>query len=272
MDSAVSALQETFSTNNDWAEWSTLVIAVGLLGELLILFAFSKEMSGLEKTLLVIANFVIFAGVGGEYHFGSKANEAGKEIQRLSNEKIAALTDDAEKQKKDTATADEKIKTLDKDIESLKGDNLEKEKEIVDLQKQLADAQRHIAARDISDDRRAKFVNSIKGHKRTVTLILPDDQEARAFGVELVQPMLEKAGFVVKIEDLQGTSKHVGIIVCDNGAGEIKLHQAFIRAKIPARLFTPKAPDYPDFCHPRLVGAATFRVFIGQRDIPLAPH
>jgi hypothetical protein len=44
-------------------------------------------------------------------------------------------------------------------------------------------------------------VDSIEGRQRTITLILPDDQEARAFGAERVQPTLKKAGFTVNIED-----------------------------------------------------------------------
>lgn len=89
-DAAVAALQGTFSTSNALSEWSALIVAIGLLVELIVLFVFSKGMRASEKAFLVLGNVLIVAGVLGEWRYGGRAADAAAKLQTNANAKIAA--------------------------------------------------------------------------------------------------------------------------------------------------------------------------------------
>jgi hypothetical protein len=55
-DTELSALESLISAKNDLAGWSEIAVVVGLAIELVVLFAFAKEIGRLEKGLLIIAN------------------------------------------------------------------------------------------------------------------------------------------------------------------------------------------------------------------------
>jgi hypothetical protein len=90
-----SVLGVAFDAANANAEWSTLIVAVGIVVEVAVLFIFSKEMSTREKALLIFANILVVGGVGGEYIFGKRASDAASQLQRISDERVATLNDRA---------------------------------------------------------------------------------------------------------------------------------------------------------------------------------
>ena len=85
----VSSLKATFETNRNWAEWATVVVFFGLLGDIFVLFGFSKDKPKPEIWLTFVCTLVIAAGVYGEYAFGHRAAAAASELQRSSEAQIA---------------------------------------------------------------------------------------------------------------------------------------------------------------------------------------
>jgi hypothetical protein len=115
MEAEISALKLAFSTNNEWFEWSTIVVLAGLVFELVTLLAFHKTASWREKSILIAGTLIIAIGVAGEWHFGSKASVAALRLQAISDEKVATLGKDAADAKKDAANAIEGAAKLEKE-------------------------------------------------------------------------------------------------------------------------------------------------------------
>lgn len=80
------ALRLYLSTNAYWAEWSTLAVFVGLLGDIFVIIWFDlrdPDKSRREIWLAGIASVVIAAGVLGEWRFGHRATDASSQIQAV---------------------------------------------------------------------------------------------------------------------------------------------------------------------------------------------
>ena|ERR1700730_5400714 len=72
----VPSLRAAFDTASRYSEWSIIAVTTGVFIEFLALFIFSKEMPPLEKGVMIFATFLIVAGCGGEFIFGSRASDA----------------------------------------------------------------------------------------------------------------------------------------------------------------------------------------------------
>jgi hypothetical protein len=73
-----------------WSGHATLLILAGIVLELIALYVFTKEMSWIEKAVISTANIVIGIGLVIEYRCIGRAKIATAELQRLSDEKVAA--------------------------------------------------------------------------------------------------------------------------------------------------------------------------------------
>jgi hypothetical protein len=96
--SEIESLKTAFSTNTYWAEWSTLIVFIGLLGDILVILIFDlfdREKSRWEVLLATIASLVITIGVYGEYTFTRKATNSSLQLQAKSDKEIADLNKDA---------------------------------------------------------------------------------------------------------------------------------------------------------------------------------
>ena len=60
------ALKAVFATNRTWSEWATVAVFIGLLGDILVIFLFSKDKPKSETWLAFLCTFIIAAGVYGE--------------------------------------------------------------------------------------------------------------------------------------------------------------------------------------------------------------
>ena len=92
----IGSARAAFDTASGYAEWATIIVALGVFIELMALFVFSQEMPPLEKAVMIFATLLIVAGCGGEYMFGSRANDAAAQLQQASDRQIARLKSDAE--------------------------------------------------------------------------------------------------------------------------------------------------------------------------------
>jgi len=255
-----------------------MLVIIGVVGEVIfdgLIFGFSGRLTVIQDTAVEQATISASAATknaGIANKAAGEANErAGKADERagLANKAAGEAYKLAGEANERAGQAHERAGQLEVRAEEVRQENLKLQRQVVDLRTRQAEQEKKISVRDISDANQEIFTGSIAGNKRPITLILPDDQEARAYGDERVKPMLQGAGFVVKPEDLKGTSKYVGIIVCDNGAQEVKIFQALRKAKIQARLFSERKKDRPDFCNQPFAGAQTARVFVGQRPVPI---
>jgi hypothetical protein len=125
-DAAVSATQAAFDSANFWSGWATIIVAVGVLIEFIVLFIFSKAMDWREKACLAIASGLIVVGVVGEWWYGGKAVTASEALQADASEKAANATRDA-------GIANERAAALEKQAAELRNKNLALESEVLTL-------------------------------------------------------------------------------------------------------------------------------------------
>jgi len=91
----VESLKIAFSTASTLNEWATVVVVLGVVLELAALLIFGKDMSRVEKMMLVVGSVLVVLGVGGEYIFGGRASAAAARLQQISDEKITEVKSDA---------------------------------------------------------------------------------------------------------------------------------------------------------------------------------
>jgi hypothetical protein len=72
---------------------------------IVVLLVFSEDKSRWETGLMIVATAVIALGVWGEILFSRKAEEAGDELQRVSDEKVAEALERAATLEKEAADA-----------------------------------------------------------------------------------------------------------------------------------------------------------------------
>jgi hypothetical protein len=77
--------------------WSERFLLGGLFLEVVLLLLFSRDKSWCETASVIFANLLVFAGVSGEAYFGGKAKDAAKELDRLSQERVAEAERETEK-------------------------------------------------------------------------------------------------------------------------------------------------------------------------------
>ena len=180
MDSEISALKLAFSSNNDWFEYSTVVVLAGLVFELVVLFALHKTASWREKSVLIAGTLIIAIGVAGEWHFGSKATAAALRLQAIADEKVAMLASE-------TASANEAAGKANERAAELK----------LALEKEIAARQ----PRRITAAQREQIVEALKLEPKgpiSVTWKL-FDEEAVQFGKDVLET-LRAAGYDPKEE------------------------------------------------------------------------
>lgn len=101
----IEALRSLASHNQSLADWSTLIVVLGLIGEIIVTFAYAKGKPLSEIVFGVICGIVIAIGVFGEYSYGSRAAHANTELRRISDLKIADLNNKAADAERDSAQA-----------------------------------------------------------------------------------------------------------------------------------------------------------------------
>jgi hypothetical protein len=115
----LESLRRAFSNGTYWSEWATLLVFVGLVGDILVilLFDFSdKEKSRGEIAIAGIASLVIALGVWGEAHFGNRATNAAIQIQGLLGKEAADANERAARAEKATANARLEAAKIEKDV------------------------------------------------------------------------------------------------------------------------------------------------------------
>lgn len=129
----IEALKALAAHGQSWADWSTLIVFLGLLGEIAIAFAYTKDKPRSEIIWGIVCGVVIAAGVYGEYRYGSKAARANLELQRISELMVANLNREA-------GEAIERAANVEKELASAKKDAAVARKDAEGFQLQIASA------------------------------------------------------------------------------------------------------------------------------------
>jgi hypothetical protein len=194
MESEVAALKLAFSINNEWFEWSTVVVLAGLVFELVTLLIFHKTASWREKSILIAGTLFIAIGVAGEWHFGSKASAAASRLQAISDQKVATLAKDAASAKKDAANAIARAAKLEEEAAAFG-------KQIADANARVSEAQAALvkakAPRTLGVPRQQFIADAIRpfAGQRYWVAISPAADDGPAFW-ESLYATLKGAGWV----------------------------------------------------------------------------
>ena len=87
----VATVRAAFDAASWYSEVSTIAVTVGVFIEFVALFIFSRDMPPTEKAVMILATLLIVAGCGGEFVFGSRANDAAVQLQQAADQQIAGL-------------------------------------------------------------------------------------------------------------------------------------------------------------------------------------
>jgi hypothetical protein len=87
MDKA--ALDVLFETYDWWMGFSTIVVAVGILGELILPFIFEREKKPIAEIVLsVFFGAIVFGGVLGEYQVGTRLSGVARQRRDLTDKEV----------------------------------------------------------------------------------------------------------------------------------------------------------------------------------------
>src|SRR6266404_4597147 len=131
MTGAVKTKDELRSAFERWArreDWSAWLIVGALVVEAFVVWEFADSKSLCETISLIVVDLAIAAGVYGEIHFSNKGKAAAAELQRISDEKVAAADAMAEAARTEAAKASDGAAAANLKAESLRKQNLELER------------------------------------------------------------------------------------------------------------------------------------------------
>ncbi|HEV2491690.1 MAG TPA: hypothetical protein VG204_01310 [Terriglobia bacterium] len=195
----VEALKALAAHSQSWADWSTLIVFIGLLGEIGIAFAYTKDKPRSEIILGVACGVIIAFGVYGEYTFGSKAAQANSRLRILSEQQLAQVTRDVGNTREAAETA---ARAAARAVDSSQHANAEADKikrQAIELQITLARLQRLVGPRFISPEERESIISSLHLYPRNTIEIreITGDSEAKSYAEEIIDSM-SGTGWTVK--------------------------------------------------------------------------
>jgi hypothetical protein len=89
----IEALKALAANSQSWTDWATFAVFIGLLGEIGITFAYTKDKPRSEIILGIVCGVVIAVGVLGELRFGSRAAQANAQLRIISEGRLADAED-----------------------------------------------------------------------------------------------------------------------------------------------------------------------------------
>lgn len=93
LDSLLKAL-------NSRMGWATIAVAIGIFGEYISHFVFTKEKKSRgEWICTILFAILVLGGVGGEYWYGEKVSETARQLQEVSDAEVASANAAAESAK-----------------------------------------------------------------------------------------------------------------------------------------------------------------------------
>lgn len=106
-------LEAVIRSDNVWAGRSTLVLAVGILGEY-VLLPFLEETHHWKKWAKVACAVLVVAGIVGEYGFSSRIAQNAGRLQTMADQDLAEAVDNAAKANERAALNEKEAARLNK--------------------------------------------------------------------------------------------------------------------------------------------------------------
>jgi hypothetical protein len=178
-----NALEQLLSTYDSWMGWSTVAVAVGILGEYLAHFIFEEEARRNRREIVVSIVFgaLVLGGVTGEYVFGKKLSQVSSRLQQTADLEVAQANKDAAEAKKSANEADAKA-------EGLRLDVAKEEKRAGQLAKEAADtraATAKLEARNIDTESQLTEAKKELSKEQTQQLELEQSIAPRSFAIKV---------------------------------------------------------------------------------------
>jgi hypothetical protein len=100
---------------------ATIAVAIGILGEYIAHFVFTKEKKNkMEWVCTVLFALLVVGGVSGEYWYGKQLSETVDSLQRLSDGEVANANKNASEADEGAKKVEAASKGLDKQISEAK--------------------------------------------------------------------------------------------------------------------------------------------------------
>jgi hypothetical protein len=110
-----SDLEALITAHNWWLGLFTITVALGILAETLVEFAFSENKPRAEIVLTVICSIVVLGGVVGEYIQGSGVADSASQLQQMADADVANLYKQATNANERAARAEDRAKEAERD-------------------------------------------------------------------------------------------------------------------------------------------------------------
>jgi len=181
------ALEAAIQSANTWAGRSTIALAIGILGEY-VLVPFLDETRRWHKIAKIVFAVLVVAGIFGEYTFSSRIAQKAAQLQRLSDQEVAVANQRA-------SEANERASSNEKETARLRKEAEDERLARVELQTQLEP--RGLTRRQIAT------LDDYLSHQQSRTLITikvnPGDPEAFQYAAKL-QNVIQKSGWKSEID------------------------------------------------------------------------
>jgi multidrug efflux pump subunit AcrA (membrane-fusion protein) len=112
-----SELASILAKYNTEMGWATIAVAVGILGEYIAHFVFTKEKKGrAEWVCTLLFAILVIGGVSGEYWYGKQLSGTADSLQRIADSEVAAASQKASEADAVAQSARSSVKGYDKQI------------------------------------------------------------------------------------------------------------------------------------------------------------
>jgi|HubBroStandDraft_1064217.scaffolds.fasta_scaffold457081_1 hypothetical protein len=116
-----SELASLLAKYNSRMGLATIAVAIGILGEYIAHFVFTKEKKNkMEWVCTVLFALLVVGGVSGEYWYGKQLSETVDSLQRLSDGEVANANKNASEADEGAKKVEAASKGLDKQISEAK--------------------------------------------------------------------------------------------------------------------------------------------------------
>ena len=188
-------LEAIIKSDNIWAGRSTLVLALGILGEYVVLPFFDDARTTGKRPLKILFAVLVVAGIVGEYEFSSRIARSADKLQQISDQELTDATMNAGAAIERASKADERA--------------FKNEKEAARLTK-LAEDERtarvkieaKVAWRHLTDEQQREIASEL-GRRFTGTQGLSlwfstGDTESSVFGGDIAKALIAVKNFSVQ--------------------------------------------------------------------------
>jgi hypothetical protein len=196
MSSESNQLKGEIDRNEMRAHWGAWAVVIGLVIEAMLALRFPAGATALENWAPVVADSLVALGVYAEIHFSAKAARAQRELQSITDERLAEAIRRAAEAERETA----RLKS-------------------------------QFSWRSLSAEQFAKLVSELRKHSRSITIeYLGSDPDSQSFAAQLGAAFVAGRWNVVLRGGTYGGALWFGILVPPAGGEEADVTSEIMKA------------------------------------------